>query len=398
MKNKRIKAITFMALTLGVSSIANAQLYRERLSDQAGISLRANNDSSSNAEYFRFYTGRSNETNGTNYIAELSHNRLTLNGRFSSDGLNVVDPVGSHFILQSERGLTIRSDFDNNNSSSETIRFIRGNNIVAEVFNDGMNMTRLIARNSTLPIRVGNTDVMDLSTSRIAFRRNIILNTSGNNRIGIGTANPTKELHINGEVRIDNGRLLSNGDMIFRPGLTGNDRIEFRNSSNEEMAYIQDGNIDLLIRGANGGGEIRSNGALKFKPEADRNGESDSVSFFDSNNNERTIIQDGIITTDEVRLKLSSFADYVFAKDYKLMPLKEVATYIKKHKHLPNVPSEAEIVANGMDLSKINLILVEKVEELTLHTINQEEQMQLQEQKIALLLKRLETLEAAINE
>ena len=71
--------------------------------------------------------------------------------------------------------------------------------------------------------------------------------------------------------------------------------------------------------------------------------------------------------------------------------------YIEENKHLPNMPSESEVVSNGMNVSQINTTLVEKIEELTLYTISQEEKLQSQDQKIALLLKKIEALETSIK-
>ncbi len=68
----------------------------------------------------------------------------------------------------------------------------------------------------------------------------------------------------------------------------------------------------------------------------------------------------------------STFPDYVFDKDYKLMSLKEIQTYIKEHHHLPEVPSADEIKQQGMGLSEMNVILLKKVEEITLHLIEME--------------------------
>jgi len=113
------------------------------------------------------------------------------------------------------------------------------------------------------------------------------------------------------------------------------------------------------------------------------------------------------ILANKVVLNVGSFPDYVFSKNYKLMPLTEVATFIKKNKHLPNMPSEADVVTNGMDVKQINTVLVEKVEELTLHTISQEEKINKLENKlkvpkeesikmkknIEVLLKRISNLE-----
>jgi len=64
------------------------------------------------------------------------------------------------------------------------------------------------------------------------------------------------------------------------------------------------------------------------------------------------------------------FPDYVFDKDYTLMPLGEVEGYVKKYKHLPDVPSDLEYKERGtIDAKEIQLLLVRKVEELTLHLI-----------------------------
>jgi hypothetical protein len=68
--------------------------------------------------------------------------------------------------------------------------------------------------------------------------------------------------------------------------------------------------------------------------------------------------------------------DYVFEKNYRLMPLSEVDKYISKHKHLPEIPSAREIEKKGsVDLVQMNLMLLKKVEELTLHSINQQKEI-----------------------
>jgi hypothetical protein len=68
-------------------------------------------------------------------------------------------------------------------------------------------------------------------------------------------------------------------------------------------------------------------------------------------------------------------ADYVFEPDYKLTSLSEVEAYTKEHKHLPEVPSATEIGKSGLDLAQMNLVLLKKVEELTLHAIAQQKEI-----------------------
>jgi len=79
---------------------------------------------------------------------------------------------------------------------------------------------------------------------------------------------------------------------------------------------------------------------------------------------------DGRIMCEDIQvLNSTSWPDYVFAKDYKLMPLEEVEKSINKNKHLPNVPSAAEMEKTGINLAEMSKKLIEKVEELTLYVI-----------------------------
>ncbi|GAB2609538.1 hypothetical protein GCM10027035_02370 [Emticicia sediminis] len=85
----------------------------------------------------------------------------------------------------------------------------------------------------------------------------------------------------------------------------------------------------------------------------------------------RLIVQDGILT-EKIKVAVKNtadWADYVFAKNYTLMPLNEVEKFVKENNHLPNVPSAEEMANNGLDVMKMNAKLMEKVEELTLYII-----------------------------
>lgn len=61
--------------------------------------------------------------------------------------------------------------------------------------------------------------------------------------------------------------------------------------------------------------------------------------------------------------------DYVFEKSYSLPSLDEVKSYIDENKHLPEVPSAREMEAKGIDVGEMNMLLLKKVEELTLYVI-----------------------------
>ena len=67
--------------------------------------------------------------------------------------------------------------------------------------------------------------------------------------------------------------------------------------------------------------------------------------------------------------------DHVFNNDYKLIPLYEVEKFIKNNRHLPDIPSEKEVKKSGFDLVEMNALLLKKVEELTLYTIQQQKEI-----------------------
>lgn len=104
---------------------------------------------------------------------------------------------------------------------------------------------------------------------------------------------------------------------------------------------------------------------------------------------------DGTIETTKVKVTATpgSFPDYVFSKNYKLNTLKEVEEFIQENGHLPNMPTAKEVEANGQDLGLIQQKLLEKIEELTLHTIDQNKRIESLIKINALTQKRLEELE-----
>lgn len=79
----------------------------------------------------------------------------------------------------------------------------------------------------------------------------------------------------------------------------------------------------------------------------------------------------GLIHAQEIKVDLSGSVtpDYVFENDYKLISLDEIKAYIDQNKHLPEVPSAKEIEKNGLQLGEMNLLLLRKIEELTLYAI-----------------------------
>lgn len=94
----------------------------------------------------------------------------------------------------------------------------------------------------------------------------------------------------------------------------------------------------------------------------------------------------GKIISEEVKVQLQSqWPDYVFKTDYNLKSLQEIQSYIQEHGHLPNIPSAKEVEANGIELGEMNRLLLEKIEELTLYTLEQNMKNQKLENRISKL-------------
>ncbi len=95
-------------------------------------------------------------------------------------------------------------------------------------------------------------------------------------------------------------------------------------------------------------------------------------------------IAKGNIETKKVRVRANpgSFPDYVFKPDYQLLTIDQLEAFIKTNGHLPNIPKAAEVEANGQDLGLIQQKLLEKIEELTLYTIEQSKEIALLKAKV----------------
>ena len=68
--------------------------------------------------------------------------------------------------------------------------------------------------------------------------------------------------------------------------------------------------------------------------------------------------------------------DYVFKSSYNIMPIYELEKYINCNKHLPGLPTAAEVEQEGQKLAKNQALLLEKIEELTIYVIEQNKRIE----------------------
>lgn len=83
----------------------------------------------------------------------------------------------------------------------------------------------------------------------------------------------------------------------------------------------------------------------------------------------------GNIVARKVTVTNNGWADFVFDNDYQLRSLQQVEKYIQQHKHLPDVPSAKNVLQNGLDLGSSQAVLLQKIEELTLYSIQQDKEI-----------------------
>ncbi len=103
----------------------------------------------------------------------------------------------------------------------------------------------------------------------------------------------------------------------------------------------------------------------------------------------------GVIHSQEVKVDLNGAVapDYVFEKyfrgisaifpEYQLISLQELELFLRENGHLPKIPSAEKMEEDGLALKEMNLLLLEKIEELTLYTLEQQKEIDLLKEKVS---------------
>lgn len=93
-------------------------------------------------------------------------------------------------------------------------------------------------------------------------------------------------------------------------------------------------------------------------------------------NKYKLFVAKGLLSEDYAIAPKSSWADFVFNENYQLPTIFEVDAYVKENKHLPDVPSAKQVAEEGYSQHDMNKVLLQKIEELTLYTIQQQKEIQ----------------------
>ncbi len=189
--------------------------------------------------------------------------------------------------------------------------------------------------NGTLYLQHGNNGDLRIDSTTLAV-------DASANRVGMGNASPIARLHIDG--------YGNSGDTVFDYNINHDNYISFGENGFMRIRTYDPGShtYDYIGRWTSGGLRVA-----------------------------------GVLQAQEIVVSSTVTADYVFEDDYELMSLDDLEDYIEKNNHLPNVPNQDDVSYFGKNIGETQTKLLEKIEELTLHLIDQNKKIKELERKIS---------------
>ncbi|KDN54711.1 tail fiber protein [Flavobacterium seoulense] len=202
------------------------------------------------------------------------------------------------------------------------------------------------------------------------------LHINGDGNVGIGTTNPS---NLQGWSRVldvsgihDSKILATSENSTYKVGIFSHNHNWYGGGgfvgteSNHSLHFITNYNpkMSILTNGNVGIGTINPTSKLTVA---------------------------GNIASREVKVTVDAGADFVFEKDYDLPTLESVDKFITKNKHLPEIASAKEMQKDGINLSEMNIKLLQKIEELTLYVIELKKEISNQKEKITIIEKQIKS-------
>ncbi len=209
-----------------------------------------------------------------------------------------------------------------------------------------------------------------------AYAQTNVFPLSGN--VGIGTNNPTRKLHVyhnepDQTGLIIQGNTINTDNAGHYVGITlDGDYGDATGNNSQIRSYSNLHNF----WGSSLTFYTTSNSAPFGVLERLRINASGNVSIGTADPKGYKLAVAGSMIAESVKVKLQgAWPDNVFAKSYILPTLQETEAHIKEQGHLPGIPSAEEVKTNGVDLGDMNAKLLQKIEELTLYIINQDQRI-----------------------
>lgn len=260
----------------------------------------------------------------------------------------------------------------------------------------------------TLPVDGDSNATNELQT--LTQNGNTITLSNGGGSFTLPVDTDAQTLALNGNVLT-----ISNGNNITLPTtqitagtnvtVTGNGTAAtpFVINANDTSLYSANGSINqATTTGLNRVVTMNNRNIWFNSTGSGNNGKiyiGNTATYPASTGNYRLYVEGGILT-EKVKVALRStanWADYVFADDYRLMPLNEVEAFIQKNKHLPGVASAETLAKEGLDVAAMQAKHMEKIEELTLYVIDQNKTIEAQQATLSKQQQEIDQLKAQLE-
>lgn len=314
-------------------------------------------------------------------------------------GIGTTSPQSALHVL----GAIKVSLLDNDNNYAITLLDVRGKAIVndlkiASLTNSEPSVLTVLANGdvgqktiASIKDDMGNhTATKDILTNGnwirhtgVSGNNGLYINSTGN--LGLGTSSLFEKIHVGDEFVIsDRGNKMIGRNYKFDSGSTYK-RIKAGVSS--MISFSSAGDIMFYASASDVANSIIPSQS-KLKVGADGNvciGTENPIGY-------KLAVNGKIGCKGVVIENNSQWPDYVFADGYELRSLSEVEHFIDINGHLPEIPSESTVLAEGVDLGDMSALLLKKVEELTLYMIDQNKRIDAQQRTIEEQQKIIDSL------
>ena len=226
----------------------------------------------------------------------------------------------------------------------------------------------------------------------LSFQISAQITELSNGNVGIGTTNPNHKLDIN----TGGGNLKTYSYGIEHTvNTTGGWARGFRLRNEND-------NKTTVFGSLGGNAYITTGFDINTDPTGYKNQRltiltNGNVGIGTTNPGSYKLAVEGKIGAHEIVVTTDGWSDFVFNNDYKLKDLEEVESFIEENNHLPDVPSEKEVMENGIALGEMDAKLLQKIEELTLYMIEQNKETKAMKAQLNKLSEENEILKKEIN-
>ena len=350
-----MKKTFLLSLTLLASISCFAQQAYYGVSPGDGYGLRF-----WNSDYYKIHMGNTGEYHyGPVYDYSIKNNMNSDGGRGWTWGVHGATPVAG---LSNAGHMQIAGDF-----TSKSLLHVSNGNGALDIGPMNSSWSHFqtdrpkfyFNKPVTVDGGISSYYLSNLHLQTADVTRVTILNSNG--FVGIGTENPSAKLEVVGP-ETGNGpsvKIGGGGDLVLNSGGTIFFDGNYHYASGNYIRPIESNTQSFVTAGIE---------RMKINASGD-------IGIGTTNPDSKLTVK-GVIHTQEVKVDLNGSVapDYVFEKDYPLTSLEELKSYIDQDKHLPEIPSAKEMEEEGINLKEMNLLLLRKIEEMTLHLIDQNQQ------------------------